>query len=64
MTSERVAKVRVKREPGNLYYVKADEEGWLCIYKVKMARGGGRKKKDKKKDDKIINSNKTEIVIE
>ena len=30
-----------KREPNMLYYVKFDgENGNLCVYKVKMTRGG------------------------
>jgi len=34
MMVERVAKVRIKKEIGYLYYVKSDEEGWLCIYRT------------------------------
>jgi len=28
-----VARIKIKRELKTLYYVKADENGWLCIYK-------------------------------
>lgn len=45
---ERIARVRFKREPNYLYYVKSDEEGWLCIYKTALKRGGKRKEKLKK----------------
>lgn len=34
--AERIARVKIKREPGRLYYVKSDEEGWLCIYKTNL----------------------------
>jgi len=67
MVSERVAKIRVKRELGNLYYVKSDEEGWLCIYKAKLNRGGKKKKDDKKDkviDDKIIDNKIVDEVTE
>jgi hypothetical protein len=43
---ERIAKIKIQREPGYLYYVKSDEEGWLCVYKAILARNGGRKKND------------------
>lgn len=35
-----IAKSDVKREAGFLYYVKADELGYLGIYKAVLARGG------------------------
>lgn len=37
---ERIARVKIQREPGYLYYVKADEQGWLCIHKAILNRGG------------------------
>jgi hypothetical protein len=40
MAPERIARVKVKRESGFLYFVKSDEEGWLCIYKTELKRGG------------------------
>jgi hypothetical protein len=43
-----IAKSELKREPGFLYYVKSDNEGFLCIYKAVLARGGGQKSRRKK----------------
>jgi hypothetical protein len=45
--AERIARVKFKREPGYLYFVKSDEEGWLCIYRAIMKRGGTKKEKVK-----------------
>ena len=45
---ERIAKIRVQREVGYLYYVKADEDGWLCVYKALLQKGG-QKNANKKK---------------
>ena len=41
---DRIARIRIKKEPNMMYYIKADEEGWLCIYKTPMVQG--RKKKE------------------
>ena len=40
----RLARIKIQTEPLMMYYVKADEEGWLCIYKTPMVQG--RKKKE------------------
>ena len=48
----RIARLRMQREPGMLYYVKADEQGWICVYKVL----GGKKKKNEP-----VSSNKERI---
>jgi len=45
---ERIARVKIQREPGALYYVKSDDDGWLCIFKATMARGGRKKKAEEK----------------
>jgi len=37
---ERIARLRIQREPNVLYYVKSDEQGWLCVYKTELKRGG------------------------
>ena len=42
---ERIARLKIQREPGCLYYVNSDEEGWLCVNKAILARGGRKKKK-------------------
>ena len=41
-----IAKTKIKREKGYLYFVGTDEEGYLNIMSTEMARG--RKKKEKK----------------
>jgi hypothetical protein len=52
MVSQQIAKIKIQREPGFLYYVKSDSEGWLCIYKTEM-RTGGTKKEDRKSAKKL-----------
>jgi hypothetical protein len=49
---EKIAVSTFHREPGHLYYVKEDENGFLSIYKAAMARGG-KKKVEKKKAEKV-----------
>ena len=44
---ELIARLKIKREAGKLYYVKSDQDGWLCVYVAVLKRGG------KKKNDKI-----------
>jgi len=51
---ERIARIKQQREKGYLYYVKSDEDGWLCVHKAIMKRGG--KKKDKKIDEENKNA--------
>jgi len=48
--SIRLARIRIKKEPNMLYFVKADEEGWLCIYKTRMVQG---RRKDAIKNQKV-----------
>ena len=57
---ERIARIKIQREPGAMYYVKADDQGWLCIYKTELKRGGGAKKKD----DKSLQSNQERTQTE
>lgn len=45
----RIARIRIKKEPDMMYYVKADEEGWLCIYKTPMVQGRKKKEEPSKK---------------
>jgi hypothetical protein len=40
---EKIAVSTFHREPGHLYYVKEDENGFLAIYKAVMSRGGKKK---------------------
>jgi hypothetical protein len=40
MAGERIARIRIQRDPTMLYYVKADEEGWLCVYKTQSVHKG------------------------
>ena len=35
---ERIARLKIQREPSRLYYVKADEQGWICVYKADLKR--------------------------
>lgn len=44
----RIAKLKLKREKGYLYYVKSDEEGYLEVCKAIMARGGKKKKHEER----------------
>ena len=45
---ERVAKSRIKKEAGYLYYVKSNkEDGCLEIWKALLERGGRKKKENK-----------------
>jgi hypothetical protein len=44
-----LARINLKREPGKLYYIKSDEEGYLLICEADLARGGKKKKKKKLK---------------
>jgi hypothetical protein len=55
---ERIARLRIQREPNFLYYVKADEQGWLCVYKAELKRGG------RKKNAKSIQSDKERAQTE
>jgi hypothetical protein len=38
MVGERIARIRYKREKGYLYYVKSDDEGWLCVYRSRIRK--------------------------
>lgn len=55
---ERIARLKIQREPNMLYYVKSDEAGWLCVFKTELKRGGTRK------NDKSISSDKKRIQVE
>lgn len=46
MVGVKIARLNKMREPGYLYYVKDDEDGYLCVYRSEM--GKNRKKKIKK----------------
>lgn len=57
MVAERVARVKHMREPGYLYYVKSDDDGWLCIYRSEMRpkKNPPVKKEDiKEKEEEVI----------
>ena len=52
--AQKVARVRVKKEPGYLYFVDKDGD----IARAKMARGGGKKKAKKKVAKKKVGKKK------
>jgi len=41
---ELIGRIDVKKEVGYLYYVKANEEGYLCVHKAQLVRGRRGKK--------------------
>ena len=48
MENKRIARLNVKREKDFLYYVKSDEEGYLCVWMTRLNREGKRKKNEAK----------------
>ena len=47
---EKILRTELFIEKGYLYYVKPDEDGYICLYKAQLSRKGRHKDKPKEED--------------